>query len=104
MSKEDSSMIRVPNELKTQLVAYAMSVADQLDPKHFGENEVNNDFTPPLWRAIELLLSRDKAHRKRAKKAKGKKAARSRFTSEGGIVTGESSEGPIGRVGVYTDP
>lgn len=86
-------MIRVPEELKAELAAYAMTLADQLNPKQQGNHEDPRDWSPPLWRVIQCLLKRDKDHRVRSRKNSLPTSTGVTFTSEGGFSGGSEGQG-----------
>lgn len=97
-------MIRVPESLKNELQGYALSLADQLEPKQQGNHEDIRSWDPPLWRVIGLLLARDKDHRVRSRRNSVPKSKPARFTTEGGIADDHGQPDANQERGVYTDP
>jgi len=85
MNRKDSAMVRLPKDLINELQAYALTLADQLDPARQGNHEDPRSWAPPLWRVIKELLKRDQDHRNRSRKDSVKKTTIVATDSEGGI-------------------
>jgi len=82
-------MVRVPKRLRDELAGYALTLTKYLDVKQQGNHDDPRDWAPPLWQVIQLLLDRDKDHRKRSRSNSVNREAPVKTTTEGGIATGQ---------------